>query len=82
MRILFLDDDEQRHDTAQKYLKTHDADFVRTAPQAIEKLSSHRYDVAFLDHDLGGEHYVSSGREDTRSRSCSRPGCYASALVA
>jgi CheY-like chemotaxis protein len=60
MKILFLDDDETRHTYAQKALIGHDARFVRTAKAAIEALTAEQYDVAMLDHDLGGLHYTPS----------------------
>lgn len=60
MKILFLDDDEQRHDAFRRESIGHDVRHVRTVEQAIKALREHGpYDVASLDHDLGREHYAS-----------------------
>jgi CheY-like chemotaxis protein len=61
MRVLFLDDDEMRHETARKNLVGHDARHVRTVAEFQAALSLGPFDVVFLDHDLGGEAYVPSG---------------------
>lgn len=60
MRILFLDDDETRHKHAASELIGHDVHHVRTAQRAIETLKSHEFDLAMLDHDLGGEQHGAS----------------------
>lgn len=60
MKILFLDDDEQRHSHYQKVSIGHEVRHVRTALAAIAALRKlGPYDVADLDHDLGGQHMVS-----------------------
>lgn len=62
-RILFLDDDLERHRAVQSTL-LHDAAY--TAKQAIAWLRAKSYDVVFLDHDLGGREGVDShGPEET-----------------
>lgn len=59
MKILFLDDNEERHDFFQKNSIGHDVWHVRTAAQAIATLNNQGpFDVASLDHDLGGTHYT------------------------
>jgi len=56
MRILFLDDDDNRHRAFSRWLTPgHDVVFVHTAAEAIQALTSQSFDIAFLDHDLGGE---------------------------
>jgi DNA-binding NarL/FixJ family response regulator len=52
MRVLFLDDEELRHRAVKRFNPrfTH----TYTARQAIEALAASRYEVCFLDHDLGG----------------------------
>ena len=65
MKILFLDDDEVRHTTAQQETIGLDVTFVRTVPEAIKALSETVFDLALLDHDLGGKTYVPSEHEDT-----------------
>jgi len=67
--ILFLDDDPQRavmmynRMTVEQKEKTI---WCKTAEEAIVTLWDyrHRLDMVFLDHDLGGEQYVNTKRED------------------
>ena len=60
-RRLFLDDDPAR--AAVFFARYPDAVWVQTAPDCVDKLAE-RWDEVHLDHDLGGEHYVESDRED------------------
>lgn len=55
IRMLFLDDDDQRHKSFLK--KFPYATTVTTAEACIEALKRHPWDVVWLDHDLGGEVY-------------------------
>lgn len=63
--ILFLDDDIIR---TEKFLtNNHNESIVDTCSTArvcIALLNTYRYDVVHLDHDLGGERFVDSARED------------------
>ena len=60
-RILFLDDDPAR---ARTFLGCHpEAVWVQTAGECIARLSE-SWDQVHLDHDLGGEIFVDSSRED------------------
>ena len=63
MRILFLDDDPERHEYFQEKLLGLGCDItpVTTCEEAIGALKAWTYDVVFLDHDLGGQTYVPSG---------------------
>jgi hypothetical protein len=62
-RILFLDDDPVR---CQRFAALYGAArIVMDAPQAIAALHAEAWDIASLDHDLGGEYYVDSTRDDT-----------------
>lgn len=61
-RILFLDDSEERTIAMQKVYP--EAVCVQTAAECIEKLSADVWHVLCLDHDLGGEVFVDSGRPD------------------
>lgn len=55
MRVLFLDDDEERIEQFQdRVLRDWQVDVARTAQQTIHLLSTNTYDWVFLDHDLGG----------------------------
>ena len=60
VRILFLDDDENRHTHAMRELIGHDVHHVRTVGEAVARLKANDYDLAMLDHDLGGTHYAPS----------------------
>lgn len=62
MKILFLDDDEDRHARYSLRSIGHEVHHVRTSAEAIDALK-HRgpYDVADLDHDLGGLQMVEPG---------------------
>lgn len=55
MRILFLDDDQWRHDLALEANRGHDVTYVWTAAEAEEAMAAERFDLASLDHDLGEE---------------------------
>jgi hypothetical protein len=60
-RRLFLDDDPER---ASAFLEANQgAVWVQTVPECVEKLAE-PWDEVHLDHDLGGEHYVDTSRED------------------
>jgi len=60
-RILFLDDDPDR---ARAFLGRHpEAVWVQTAGECIARLAE-RWDQVHLDHDLGGEIFVDSSRDD------------------
>ncbi len=60
-RMLFLDDDRKRAAAIQA--SRPDAIWVQTTADCIEQLAQ-PWDEVHLDHDLGGEVYVDSGRED------------------
>ncbi len=62
LNILFLDDDAQR--TQLFVAGVPHAVTVETAADCIDKLTNHEWDIVCLDHDLGGEVYVDSSRED------------------
>lgn len=64
MNVIFLDDNEER----QKYFKSQ-LPFAKqtwTAEDTIEMIEKQedKIDFLFLDHDLGGEIYVDTDRED------------------
>ncbi|MCV0439867.1 MAG: response regulator [Hydrogenophaga sp.] len=68
MKILILEDDENRIATFMEKLPTwQDVTCVTTAEAAIEKLSTEEFAVVFLDHDLGGEVYVDPSNPNTGS---------------
>ena len=59
MRILFLDDMEERHHAFRKHVDSTGVEctYVFNAEDAIKALDGERFDVAFLDHDLGERDY-------------------------
>ena len=60
-RILFLDDNYER---GRRFLASYpDAVWVEHADECIELLSQ-PWDEVWLDHDLGGEMFVDSRRDD------------------
>lgn len=63
-KILFLDDCEIRHNTFKSKFKIPDTqvEYVYTASKAISALKNKLYNVVFLDHDLGGQSFVKSGK--------------------
>lgn len=65
MKILILDDDMNRHIIFNRKLIGHLVTNVTTAKEAIYKLQTESFDIVFLDHDLGGEIFVSSSHENT-----------------
>lgn len=52
MRILFLDDNHDRHHAFRSLSIGHVVDHAYTARQAIDFLRENRYDLVSLDHDL------------------------------
>ncbi len=65
--ILFLDDDPHRAALAYKRWpkeKRESTIWCQTAEEAISTLKDYEIEEAHLDHDLGGQHYVNSRRED------------------
>lgn len=63
MNVLFLDDNQCRIDRFRSDIPW--AIITMTAQDTIDRLTSKSWDYVFLDHDLGGEVFVDSDREDT-----------------
>ena len=62
MKILFLDDDEARHEMFGELIHgRHEIKKVYTADECIKQLKIGKWDMLFLDHDLGGKVFVESG---------------------
>lgn len=57
MKILFLDDQEVRAQTARAAAIGNNFEWVKTAREAIDKLKVGQYDLVCLDHDLEDQHY-------------------------
>lgn len=58
MNLLFLDDMKVRHDAFHRNHIGHNIVHVETAAQAKAALDETVFDIAFLDHDLAEEHYL------------------------
>lgn len=65
MRILVLEDSPERIGEFVNMFGDHSLVIVNTAADAISFLSTSKFDVVFLDHDLGGKVYVDSEEENT-----------------
>lgn len=61
MKILILEDDLARQEFFKVNLEKHNLTITDSSKVAIEKLSSEKWDILFLDHDLGGQVHVESG---------------------
>lgn len=72
-RIYILEDDPNRMKKFNRECIGHSLTHDDTAEGFIEKLEAEQefIDVVFLDHDLGGEHYVSSDEKKHGHGSCS-----------
>ena len=63
MRLLILDDDQIRHNHFKKLYSEENITHVYTAEETINTLKSEEpFDYIFLDHDLGGQQMVESGK--------------------
>ena len=69
MKILILEDDNNRIVKFRDKLSRHALLFVNSAADAIKLLlnEGETFDMIFLDHDLGGEVYVDSSNTNTGS---------------
>jgi CheY-like chemotaxis protein len=65
-QVLFLDDDHRRIEEIRRRMESLPCELVvvETAVDCILKLGEKSYDLVLLDHDLGGEIYCDSSRED------------------
>lgn len=55
MRILFVDDDDTRHDIAAKAFKAHEVWHARDIDVAIHMLAAREYDLVCIDHDMADD---------------------------
>ena len=75
MRIFILEDDHERIKTFRRKLIGHEIVVTETAQDAINTLGTERdamdrasrFDLIFLDHDLGGEQMVATAGRNTGS---------------
>lgn len=59
MRILVLDDDDQRHAFFKRQLIGHDVVHTHSYKECMDALRGKRFDMVFLDHDLNMNQYSS-----------------------
>ena len=62
MEILILEDDQRRIDWFKTKFEAHKLSITKNTDEAIKWLKEQKFDYAFLDHDLGDEVYVDSGK--------------------
>ena len=65
MKILIVEDDQQRIDWFEREFKDADVVVVKEAEDGIREVEATKYDVIFLDHDLGGRAFVESHDPNT-----------------
>ncbi len=63
MNIFILEDNQERIKVFRKYYPK--ADIYTNVIDAKNHIKDKKYDIIFLDHDLGNDIYVPSEREDT-----------------
>lgn len=64
MKVLILEDDENRIEWFYKKLFGYSLDVTKDPKKAIELLFNNEYDFIFLDHDLQPHHYTMIGMEN------------------
>lgn len=65
MKILVVEDSEDRNQHFRQWLQGHDFSIVLNAEDGIRQVHAKKYDVIFLDHDLGDRSGVPSDDPNT-----------------
>lgn len=65
MRIFILEDNKYRITKFQRELIGHIVDYAETVEHGTNLVFDNKYDLLFLDHDLGGEEMVDSFEDNT-----------------
>ncbi len=65
MRIFILEDNEHRMVKFRRELIGHQIDHAATVENGTSFVVNNKYDLLFLDHDLGGEEMVDSFADNT-----------------
>jgi CheY-like chemotaxis protein len=65
-KIFILEDNHERIEWFKDMFKGNELDITKNAKKAIKQMSKNRYDIIFLDHDLGEEDLALTGREVAR----------------
>jgi CheY-like chemotaxis protein len=61
LRVLILEDNEERRKLFKRGLIGHEVSIVETAADAIQALNDAVWEIAFFDHDLAQQAYMPSG---------------------
>lgn len=65
MKIFILEDNEYRMAKFRRELIGHEIDRAATVEEGTSLVVANKYDLMFLDHDLGGEEMVNSYDDNT-----------------
>ena len=65
MKILIVEDNQDRINQFEKILAGQELTIVKTAAEGKELVMKHKYDLIMLDHDLGDRVFVNSEDENT-----------------
>lgn len=65
MKIFILEDNEHRMIKFRRELIGHEIDHAVTVEEGTSLVVANKYDLIFLDHDLGGEEMVDSFQNNT-----------------
>lgn len=65
MKIFILEDNEHRMVKFRRELIGHDIDHAATVEEGTSLVVDNKYELLFLDHDLGGEELVDSFADNT-----------------
>ena len=65
MRVFILEDNSSRVGKFRRELIGNNVDHAETLDAGREMIRANKYDLIFLDHDLGGKELVDSADEDT-----------------
>lgn len=65
MRVFILEDNKCRMTKFRSELIGHQVDHAKTVQDGTSLVMANKYDLIFLDHDLGGEEMVDSANSNT-----------------
>ncbi len=65
MKIFILEDNKHRMVKFRRELIGHNIDHAETVEEGTSLVVNNKYDLLFLDHDLGGEEFVDSFANNT-----------------
>ena len=65
MKILIVEDNIERRNWFKSEFKAYELTFAVNAEEGIKQVEWNKFDVIFLDHDLGGLVFVDSFKQNT-----------------